>query len=59
RRRSNPEHNTMTRGGIESIKDEKQQKDGHTAGLLRLQLARTEHKKRINPNEQKDSERTA
>ncbi|MEG1861559.1 MAG: hypothetical protein RR206_07730, partial [Bacteroidaceae bacterium] len=35
RRRSNPEHNTMTQVGAVSIKDEKQEKDGHTAGLLR------------------------
>ncbi|MEG2157107.1 MAG: hypothetical protein RRY07_04885, partial [Bacteroidaceae bacterium] len=35
RRRSNPEHNTMTRGGAGTIKDEKQKKDGQTAGLLR------------------------
>ncbi|MEG2157510.1 MAG: hypothetical protein RRY07_06965, partial [Bacteroidaceae bacterium] len=39
RRRSNPEHNTMTRGGAVSIKDDTQKKDGHTTGLLRASLA--------------------
>ncbi|MEG2158038.1 MAG: hypothetical protein RRY07_09690, partial [Bacteroidaceae bacterium] len=34
--RSNPEHNTKPRGGAVSIKDDTQQKDGHTTGLLRV-----------------------
>ncbi|MEG1729324.1 MAG: hypothetical protein RR280_07255 [Bacteroidaceae bacterium] len=35
RRRSNPEHNTMPRVGAVLIKDDTQQTDGHTTGLLR------------------------
>ncbi|MEG2158174.1 MAG: hypothetical protein RRY07_10385 [Bacteroidaceae bacterium] len=44
-----------TRVGAVSIKDEKQEKDGHTAGLLRASPRNDGTQKRINPNEQHDS----